>query len=414
MPAYVEKSWITQYTTNGGGIQLLPRLQGNINQYYPGTGIVLTEYDYGATDHISGGVAEADVLGVLGDYQTAGNFCPVLSDSSYVGAAFLLYRNYDGAGAAFGTLSLGATASDNSLAGVHAARVGTGGTKLTVVAINRSRTAACAAQVNFTLPVGQSLAAVKTYRLTQTGGAQVQATLALTPSASAFADTLPAMSATLYEVQLATAATGYTSWQITEFGSDASNPAIAGPNADPDHDGVPNLLEYILARDPKSSDATPPLAVTHGAGSVTLQFNRRKSATDVTLHLLSATTLIATSWIEQDPATLNPTITSVDGQTEHWTLTLPIASGTPQSFYRLKASSKSSTGNTATCNFEPLHKEAAYVRKSSGAFACGSSPPYFHIQNGCLELFPDVDCPHPCPGLRAGCEANRRQLCRSS
>ena len=336
-PAYVEKSWITQYTTNGGGIQLLPRLQGNINQYYPGTGIALSEYDYGATDHISGGVAEADVLGILGDYQAAGNFWPVLSDSSYVGAAFALYRNYDGAGSAYGTLTLAATASDNSAAGVHAARVGSGGTKLTVVAVNRSRTATCAAQVNFTLPGGQSLSAVKTYRLTQTGGAQVLADTAIAPAASGFADTLPAMSATLYEVQLATAVTSYSTWQTAVFGSDASNPAVAGPSADPDHDGVPNLLEYILARNPKASDATPPLSVTRAAQSVTLQFNRRKSVSDVTLHLLSAGSLTATTWTEQDPATLNPTITSIDSQTERWTITLSVASGTSQSFYRLKA-----------------------------------------------------------------------------
>ncbi len=338
-PAYVEKSWITQYTTNGQGIRLLPRLQGNIDQYYPGTGIILTEYNYGATDHISGGVAEADVLGVLGDHQAAGNFWPLLSDSSYVGAAFALYRNYDGAGAAFGTLALAATASDDAIAGVHAARVGAGGTKLTIVAINRSRSATRNTQCNFTLPGGQSLAAVKTYRLSAAGGARVRAVSpGPNPSATGFADTLPAMSATLYEVQLsAPVVTDYASWQTTEFGSDAGNAAIAGPTADPDHDGMPNLLEYVLARDPLHSDPAPPLTVTRGAQMVQLQFNRRKTITDATLHLLSTPSLNASTWTEQDPAALNPTVTSIDAQTERWTITVAVPPGTPQFYYLLKA-----------------------------------------------------------------------------
>lgn len=337
--AYVEKSWITQYTTNGQGIALLPRLRGNIDQYYPGTGLVLTEYNYGATDHISGGVAQADVLGVLGDYQAAGNYWPLLADSSYVGAAFALYRNYDGVGSAFGTLALAAGASDNAAAGVHAARVGAGGTRLTIVAINRSRTTACNSQCNLTLPSGQTITAVRTYRLSAVGGAQVKpVSPETTPSASGFADTLPAMSATLYEVQLsAPAVTDYSSWQTAQFGSDAGNAAVAGPTADPDHDGVPNLLEYILARDPRHFDAAPSLAITRGAQTVQLQFNRRKAVTDVTLHLLTTSSLAAPNWTEQDPATLNPTVTSVDAQTERWTITLAVASSTPQVFYRLKA-----------------------------------------------------------------------------
>jgi hypothetical protein len=58
------------------------------------------------------------------------------------------------------------------------------------------------AQFQFTLPAGQSLGSVKVYRLSSAGGAQVQAVSgSATPSALSFADVLPAMSATLYEMR---------------------------------------------------------------------------------------------------------------------------------------------------------------------------------------------------------------------
>ena len=63
----------------------------------------MTEYNYGAGDHISGGLAQADALGVFGreglylanywgDGPGNGNL------PTYIKAAFQLYRNYDGKG----------------------------------------------------------------------------------------------------------------------------------------------------------------------------------------------------------------------------------------------------------------------------------------------------------------------------
>lgn len=200
-PSYVETSWITQYTTEGQGIRLLPRLQEIINARFPGTGLAVTEYNYGAADHISGGVAQVDALGIFGRHEVAAYFWPLSSANSYVAAAFQLYRNYDNAGSAFGSVSLDATASDNSKAAVHAARAGNG--NVTVIAINRSRTQPQNADFQFSLPGGHSLSAVKAFRLTLAGGAQVQP-VANAPaiSGTTFGDTLPAMSATLYELQV--------------------------------------------------------------------------------------------------------------------------------------------------------------------------------------------------------------------
>lgn len=57
---YVENSWIEQYYTNA--LPILPMLKKQINTYYPGTKLGLTEYDYGGDSHISGGLAQAEAL----------------------------------------------------------------------------------------------------------------------------------------------------------------------------------------------------------------------------------------------------------------------------------------------------------------------------------------------------------------
>jgi mannan endo-1,4-beta-mannosidase len=334
-PAYVETSWITQFTTNGQGIRLLPRLQEIVDQRYPGTGLAVTEYNYGATDHISGGVAQADVLGIVGRYSTAANFWALTNSNNYAHAAFQLYRNYDSAGSRFGDVSLDATASDNSRAAVHAARATNG--KLTVVAINRSRTVDRSAQVQFTLPAGRGIVAVRSFRLSSAGGAQVQAIAAPAFTASTISNTLPAMSATLYEVE--TAPTIFAAWQQEQFGPDAANPEIAGATADADRDGLANLMEYMTRRNPRTAETSAPLAVETVPGSaprrVQLEFQRRKGVADAQLFIQPSPAVQSTAWTDLDLATLSPTITSIDAQTERVTITLPLEQ--ERQFYRLRA-----------------------------------------------------------------------------
>ncbi|MDB6136361.1 MAG: hypothetical protein JWM59_4604, partial [Verrucomicrobiales bacterium] len=41
-----------------------------------------------------------------------------------------------------------------------------------------------------------------------------------------------------------------SAWQQEQFGAEAGNPAVAGWGADPDHDGVVNLLERAFNMPP--------------------------------------------------------------------------------------------------------------------------------------------------------------------
>ena len=139
-PTYLEKSWIAGET--GKPIRLIPWLLDKINDRYPGTKLSITEYDYGGADHISGGLAQADVLGVFGreglylaNYWGNGPGNDVLP--KYIGAAFRLYRNYDGKKGTFGDTAVAATPADQAKASIYAATDTKHKGQLTILVINK-------------------------------------------------------------------------------------------------------------------------------------------------------------------------------------------------------------------------------------------------------------------------------------
>jgi hypothetical protein len=71
----------------------------------------------------------------------------------------------------------------------------------------------------------------------------------------------------------------YSNWRFAHFGAAGANSPTAGDLADPDGDGLANLLEYGLASDPLFAEAG--LAIGGGTDYLTLAFRRNLSATDV-------------------------------------------------------------------------------------------------------------------------------------
>lgn len=133
---YTEDSWIG--TWFGQYLPLLPRLQTSISTYYPGTKLAITEFSYGAENHISGGLAIADVLGIFGKYGVYfASFYPLEENMDYVLAAYRLYRNADGHGVAFGNISVQAETTNVEFAPVYAAVHGLNVAQLHVIVINR-------------------------------------------------------------------------------------------------------------------------------------------------------------------------------------------------------------------------------------------------------------------------------------
>jgi hypothetical protein len=74
----------------------------------------------------------------------------------------------------------------------------------------------------------------------------------------------------------------YEAWALEHFGTNANNPAISGDLADPDGDGVDNLLEYATASDPNVPNPGATVLALLNNGNFQLTFHRNVSATDLT------------------------------------------------------------------------------------------------------------------------------------
>ncbi|HXT10618.1 MAG TPA: Calx-beta domain-containing protein [Candidatus Angelobacter sp.] len=83
----------------------------------------------------------------------------------------------------------------------------------------------------------------------------------------------------------------YQAWKIAHFGPDANNAAVTADSADPDHDGIANILEYAFGSDPNLPDTNAPLVGSIQSNHFQLQFNRNTSATDLTYFAQAVPTL---------------------------------------------------------------------------------------------------------------------------
>ena len=119
--------------------QIIRRMKSWIAASYPGTKTAITEYNWGAQEHISGAIAQADILGIFGreglDVGTV--WGPPDSKTQVPGMmAFKIFRNYDNAAGEFGNMSLKATTDDQAKLSIYAAQ--RKDNVVTVMVINKS------------------------------------------------------------------------------------------------------------------------------------------------------------------------------------------------------------------------------------------------------------------------------------
>lgn len=121
-PTYTTEDWMGQWFTPAQQLDLIPRLQNWVNQYYPGTKISITEYNWGDLGNINGALAQADVLGIFGREGVSLATLWGPPTSMEPGAfAFKIYRNYDGQGSTFGNISVQSTSADQSQLAIYGA-----------------------------------------------------------------------------------------------------------------------------------------------------------------------------------------------------------------------------------------------------------------------------------------------------
>ncbi len=187
-PNYVDETWINDR------VRLIPRLKEWVNTYYPETPIGLTEYNWGAEQHINGATAQADVYGIFGrEGLDMGCRWTTPPTGSPTYQAMKLYRNYDGHKSTFGDISVRAVAPNPDHVSAFAAERTADGA-LTVMVINKQLTTS----QPITLNVANFPSAVRAEPWQLTSANQITRLPDLAVSNGTFSTTLPAQSITLF------------------------------------------------------------------------------------------------------------------------------------------------------------------------------------------------------------------------
>jgi hypothetical protein len=160
-PGYVDESWISEANARLP-LQWIRTMKAWTAQYYPGTKVAITEYNFGGLESMNGAIAQADVLGIFGreGLDLATLWGPTTAGDPWA-YAFRMYRNYDNRLSTFGDTSIKAATSNQGRLAIYAATRSTDGA-LTIVVINKTHST-----IGSTLSVknfaGKSRAAVYRY-----------------------------------------------------------------------------------------------------------------------------------------------------------------------------------------------------------------------------------------------------------
>ena len=186
-PNYVDESWIADT------VMLIPRLRSWVNAHYPDTSIGVTEYNWGAENHINGATTQADIFGIFGrEGLDAAARWATPSSTTPTYKAMKMYRNYDGNRSTFGDISVAAAAPDADTVAAFAAQRSADGA-LTIMLVDKSLSGSTPATINIANFASRGTAQV--WQLTSANAIARRADLTLTGSSVSL--TLPAQSITL-------------------------------------------------------------------------------------------------------------------------------------------------------------------------------------------------------------------------
>jgi hypothetical protein len=270
---YTETSWITS-CCSGGPIKLLKHLQRDVDDFNPGTKLAITEYNYGGGIHISGGIAQADALGIFGrEGLFAATLWPIASgsQSQFTDAAFQMYLDFDGEGGQFGDTSVNAATSNIANSAIYASVDSSDPSRMILVAINRT---------NAPLDTGLAVTSdfqfdrAEVFQLTSASANPIQVADILISQVNAFHYTMPAYSVSTLVLHAIAALPGdfdedgdvdgrdFLTWQrnpsigdLADWQANYDVNPLASSRAVPEPSSLPLLALIVWAAKPR--DFTP-------------------------------------------------------------------------------------------------------------------------------------------------------------
>jgi hypothetical protein len=128
------------------------------------------------------------------------------------------------------------------------------------------------------------------------------------------------------------ARTGLENWRFDQFGT-YENTGDAADSADPDHDGIQNLMEFALGLDPEQPSTLPAALVMNGA-QMEYTYTRSKAALgEVSFTVERSDSLSLPDWTAADVTEITPPLAD-NGITQTVKVTLPAGNG--HRFIRLR------------------------------------------------------------------------------
>lgn len=98
-------------------------------------------------------------------------------------------------------------------------------------------------------------------------------------------------------------ATPYNSWKKLHFGAQALNLGVSGDQLDPDHDNIPNLMEYAMGTDPNAANPNPAVIDAETVNDkqyLRMTVNKNPKATDITYVIEATSSLSNPEWSKSD------------------------------------------------------------------------------------------------------------------
>ncbi len=196
-PTYNGGTWVEQYYFYGP-MQLIPRFQSWITQYYPGTKLAFSEYSIDSGNKlITDALAEADVLGIFGrEGVDFANMWSPPAPTDPIAYAFRLYRDYDGRGSQFGDTGVQATSTNQGQLAIYAAQRSSD-EKLTLVVLNKSTSPI---QSSVSLAHFHAALTAAVYSYSNADLTQITSAGTVPVAANSLSYTFPGYSATVFEI----------------------------------------------------------------------------------------------------------------------------------------------------------------------------------------------------------------------